>query len=86
MKKKGTGSPLQALSFDEALLRLEALVEEMERGNFSLEEAMKKYAEGSELAEFCQKQLQASEKAVNKVLVEADGKVRELDLNLSEEQ
>lgn len=86
MRKKGTGSPVESLSFDEALIRLELLVEEMERGNLSLEEAMKKHEAGTELAEYCLKQLQVSEKAVNKVLIESDGRLAELELKLPEEQ
>ena len=61
------------MGFDESLTRLEALVEEMERGELTLEAAMQKHAEGVELAAFCLQQLKASEKSVNKVLKESDG-------------
>ena len=72
--------------FDEALVRLEALVEEMERGELTLESAMQKHAEGVELAAFCLQQLKASEQAVNKVLKESDGVLSEMELILPEEE
>jgi exodeoxyribonuclease VII small subunit len=73
-------------NFDEALVRLEALVEEMERGELTLESAMQKHAEGVELAAFCLQQLKASEQAVNKVLKESDGVLSEMELILPEEE
>ena len=72
--------------FDESLVRLEALVEEMERGELTLESAMQKHAEGVELAAFCLQQLKASEQAVNKVIRESDGVLSEMELTLPEEE
>ncbi len=72
--------------FDESLVKLEALVEEMERGELTLESAMQKHAEGVELAAFCLQQLKASELAVNKVLKESDGVLSEMELILPEEE
>lgn len=72
--------------FDESLVRLEALVEEMERGELTLESAMQKHAEGVALAAFCLQQLKASEQAVNKVIRESDGVLSEMELTLPEEE
>ena len=83
--KNRTDMPLEAgLSFDEALARLEALVEEMERGEMTLEAAMLKHAEGTRLSRFCLQQLQAAEDAVNKVLRESDGELTEMELTMPE--
>ncbi len=86
MKKKEAKNTREEISFDQALSRLEALVDEMERGELSLEAAMQKHAEGTELAHFCLQQLQASEKVVNKILQESEGVLSELELKLPEEE
>lgn len=84
MKKKESKGAAVGLSFDEALVKLELLVEEMERGELTLEMAMQKHAEGTELSQFCLQQLQAAEAAVNKVITESNGVLSEIELTLPE--
>lgn len=72
------------MNFDDALAKLERLVEEMERGDLPLEAALEKYSEGAALSQLCLTQLQAAEQAVSKVLVETGGKLSEVDLVLPE--
>ena len=84
MKKKDAAGIAAGLSFDEALVRLEALVEEMEHGDLTLEMAMQKHAEGSALSQYCLQQLQKAETAVNKVIKESNGALSELELTLPE--
>lgn len=84
MKKKESKVTESELSFDEALVRLEFLVEEMERGEMTLEAAMQKHAEGTELSQLCLRQLQAAEAAVNKVIKESNGILSEIELTLPE--
>ena len=84
MKKKESKGAAAGLSFDEALVKLELLVEEMERGELTLEMAMQKHAEGTELSQFCLQQLQAAEAAVNKVITESNGLLSEIELTLPE--
>lgn len=86
MKKTTAKNTTAVPGFDESLVRLEALVEEMERGELTLESAMQKHAEGVELAAFCLQQLKASEQAVNKVLKQSDGVLSEMELILPEEE
>ncbi len=45
------------LSFEKAMLRLEALVAKLEKGNLSLEQSMKLYQQGIQLADICGKTL-----------------------------
>ncbi len=85
MRKAAQKNAVAGVGFDESLTRLETLVEEMERGELTLEAAMQKHAEGVELAAFCLQQLKASEKSVNKVLKESDGVLSEMELILPEE-
>ena len=86
MRKAAQKNAVAGVGFDESLTRLEALVEEMERGELTLEAAMQKHAEGVELAAFCLQQLKASEKSVNKILKESDGVLSEMELILPEEE
>jgi exodeoxyribonuclease VII small subunit len=84
MRKKASQTEDAALSFDQALGKLEQLVEEMEQGDLTLEAAMEKYAEGTRLSQLCQTQLAAAEKAVHKVIKESGGILTETDLDLPE--
>jgi exodeoxyribonuclease VII small subunit len=52
------------MKFDQALKRLEQLVEEMEEEEVPLEESLKKYEEGVRLAAFCQEKLDQAEKKI----------------------
>lgn len=56
-------------SFEEALKELEAIVSALEDGELPLEEAVKKYETGRQLAEHCQKLLEDAEKVLTKVMV-----------------
>lgn len=47
----------EKLTFEEANNKLEKVVAEMERGDLTLEESMKRYEEAFELLNFCYKQL-----------------------------
>lgn len=84
MKKKEAKTAMAGMSFDEALARLELLVEEMERGEMTLEQAMEKHAEGTELSKLCLQQLQKAEAAVNQVIGESNGVLTEIELTLPE--
>ena len=44
-------------SFDEALAQLETLIQSMERGELSLEDALASYKQGIELMRLCQSKL-----------------------------
>jgi exodeoxyribonuclease VII small subunit len=60
-------------SFETALTRLEKITEELEDGELSLENSLKKFEEGIQLAEFCSEQLSEA-KAKVELLLEKDGK------------
>ncbi|TKB08992.1 exodeoxyribonuclease VII small subunit [Desulforhopalus sp. IMCC35007] len=61
-------------SFETALTRLEKITEELEDGELSLENSLKKFEEGIQLAEFCSEQLSEA-KAKVELLLEKDGKI-----------
>jgi len=51
-------------SFETALAELEALVMQMESGQFPLEQSLSAYKRGTELLQYCQKSLAAVEQQV----------------------
>jgi exodeoxyribonuclease VII small subunit len=52
------------LSFEEALARLESLVNKLEEGNLPLEESLELFAEGIKLTKQCNKQLEEAENQI----------------------
>jgi exodeoxyribonuclease VII small subunit len=52
------------MKFEEALKKLEKLVQDLESGKLSLEESLKKYEEGIRLSRFCHNTLEAAQKKI----------------------
>ncbi|MDF1578933.1 MAG: exodeoxyribonuclease VII small subunit [Desulfurivibrionaceae bacterium] len=63
-------------NFEEALAKLERITEELESGDLSLEESLKKFDEGVKLAEFCNHKLDEAQQKVN-ILLKKDDPDRE---------
>ncbi|MDT4329262.1 exodeoxyribonuclease VII small subunit [Methylomonas sp. MED-D] len=61
-----------ASQFEEAMEELEKLVEQMERGDISLEESLKSFERGIKLTRTCQQALQDAEQKVH-ILLEKNG-------------
>jgi len=53
------------LKFEEALKKLEKIVEDLENGDLSLDEALKKYQEGIELSRICNQRLDNAKKKID---------------------
>lgn len=64
-------------TFESALTRLEKITEELEDGELSLENSLKKFDEGIQLAGFCSEQLSEARAKVE-LLLEKDGKLETL--------
>lgn len=60
-------------TFEAALARLNEIVEKMESGDATLDESMKLFEEGSELAAFCYDKLSSAEQKI-KTITEQEGK------------
>lgn len=56
--------------FEEALKKLQAIVERMERGDLPLDEAMESFSEGIRLARICHQRLEEAERKVQMLLKE----------------
>lgn len=53
------------IKFEEALKKLEKIVEDLEKGELSLDEALKKYQEGVELSRLCAQKLEGAKKKID---------------------
>jgi len=60
------------LSFEEALEKLEGIVDKMESGGLGLDEALEKYTEGVKLIKFCSRELNKAEKRIEMVIKEGE--------------
>lgn len=74
MNKKNT-------TFEESMLRLEKIVQAMERGDVSLDESLKLFQEGTALVKECSKLLDEAELQVSKIAVGDDGAPVEEDFS-----
>lgn len=66
------------LSFEEAIKKLEEIVNSLENGDFALEESLKLYEEGVKLVNLCNKKITNVEKSI-KILLNSDGELIEED-------
>lgn len=61
------------LSFEEALKRLEAIVQQLERGDVPLDKSITLYEEGDRLRLQCQQRLDAAEARIAQIMANTDG-------------
>ena len=71
--------------FETALSRLEKIVEEMEAGELSLEDSLKRYEEGIGLARFCSGKLNEVQKKIELIKKDAGGAWTRKSFDASEE-
>ena len=75
-KKKSTTSNKKATkepTFEQALKRLETLVEQLEDGEIPLEQSLKTYAEGTALVKLCLARLENAETMIRELNEDAEG-------------
>lgn len=75
--------PNRIKDFEKSLGELEGLVEKLEQGDIPLEEALRQFERGVELARSCQGALKEAELKVQKLL-EAQGESQLQDYNTEE--
>jgi exodeoxyribonuclease VII small subunit len=59
--------------FEDALKRLQTIVEKLERGDLSLEQAMESFTEGMQLVQLCHQKLEEAEKKVEVLVKDQQG-------------
>ena len=74
---KGSGSEhtqIGEMSFEQALVALEEIVQQLERGDVPLDKSIDLYERGEALRAACQKRLDAAQARIEKIVAGADGK------------
>jgi len=66
---------IKELSFEEALLELEEIVENLEQGAGKLDEAIEAYERGALLKKHCEVKLREAKARVEKITVGTDGNI-----------
>jgi len=69
------------IKFEEALKKLEKIVEDLENGDLSLDEALKKYQEGIELSRACSSKLDNAKKKIDVLVKNKKGEFEFKPLN-----
>lgn len=64
------------VKFEDALKKLESIVDGLEQGKITLEDSLKKYEEGIKLARFCSVKLEEAEKKIEILAKDKDGKLK----------
>jgi exodeoxyribonuclease VII small subunit len=85
-KNAGQNLPAKAASlpFEEALKKLEAIVEAMESEDLPLETLLGKYEEGTQLARVCQEKLSEAELKIQQLEKNAAGEIKLKPLSTEE--
>ena len=72
-QKTADTAGLEGLSFEQALQQLEAIVEKLERGDVSLDDAIDAYSRGMALKGHCQARLEEARLRVDQIKVPENG-------------
>lgn len=70
---------MKELTFEEAIGNLENIVTELENGNLSLDDSVKKFGEGMKLSKHCNEILNKAEKEISILLENENGEIEEQD-------
>ncbi len=82
MGESAVPTAIAALSFEDALAELEAIVRRLEKGDGKLDEAITAYERGALLKQHCERKLREAQARVEKIVVGADGTVSAEPLSL----
>jgi exodeoxyribonuclease VII small subunit len=74
-------TPVENLSFEDALGELETIVKTLETGQAKLEESIGKYERGIALKNHCEKKLREAQAKIEKITVGADGSLQTAPLD-----
>jgi exodeoxyribonuclease VII small subunit len=74
-KENALPKEIAGLSFEDALKELEGIVQQLERGQVKLDEAISAYERGALLKRHCEQKLAEAKMKVEKIVFSADGSV-----------
>ncbi len=74
----------EELSFEQALKRLEEVVQRLESGETSLEESLRLFEEGMALKKLCTEKLERARAAIKKLVESQGGTIEEQEFDVSD--
>lgn len=74
------------LTFEAALQKLESIVEQLEKGELALEDALGQFAQGVELSQLCLTKLNTAEAKLQQIMEDSSGQVSLKPLKLQEDK
>jgi exodeoxyribonuclease VII small subunit len=80
------GAAMTEKKFEEAMERLENIVERLESGDLSLEESLKIFEEGMNLVSFCSKKLEEAEQKVTMLIKDQNGRYGRQPFEVTEKE
>ena len=69
----GQSPAIEEMSFEQALVALEEIVTQLERGDVPLDQSIKLYERGEKLRAACQDRLDSAQARIEKIVAGADG-------------
>lgn len=72
-------------TFENAMKKLEKIVEELEHGELPLEQAVKKFEEGIKLSAYCTRMLDETEKRISLLLKDQSDRLSEIPFEKTDE-
>lgn len=79
-------SEIKDLSFEDAIIRLENIVRELESGRIKLDDAVTGYEKAVALKKLCEEKLKAAQLKIEKIEVSPNGDLTTAPLDNTEEQ
>ena len=80
-----TDENLENLSFEDALIKLENIVRELESGRIKLDDAVSAYEKAVKLKAICTEKLKAATLKIEKIEINKDGSIGVMPLDYVEE-
>lgn len=69
-------------SYEQAIQQLEEIVNQLERGELSLDDSLKAFEEGINLSRYCFRRLEEASKRVQQLIEAPDGNIKLLEFNI----
>ena len=82
MAESKAKTDIQKMSFEDALKELEGIVRSLESGSGQLDAAIDAYERGAALKKHCEAKLREAQAKIEKITIDADGKVSSEPANL----
>jgi len=76
----------ETIKFEKAIEKLETIVSDLESGDVSLEDAIKKYEEGVKLSRICTDKLSSAERKVEILTKTLNGEIKAEDFDLDQDE